>query len=211
MAGKFRQAEEQLYVLVGFSERKHGKDHPETLKRRMSLGEALERCGGVSLPDASAQFRLAAVGWERAIGQTENAVYCRYKAGLGYSSGEKFSLSWPYWKEGEDNLRRSVEGWKSLRGEQDDKTLEAQIAYATVLLKKQDDSKALRVFRNAREVAKAKGRPKSHAQVEKIKEGIEECEFWLREGQPRDRLEIARRREAKAYQASHWREGTGHW
>jgi hypothetical protein len=212
MAGKFKQAEEQLYAVVGFSERKYGKDDPETLKRRMSLGEALERCESGSLPDASEQFRLAAVGWESTIGQlTENAVYCRYKAGLGYSSGEKFSLSWPYWKEGEDNLRHAAEGWKSLHGAQDDKALEAQIAYATVLLKKQDDSKALRVFRNALSVAKAKGRPKSHAQVRNIKEGIEECEFWLREGQPKDRLEIARRREAKAYRAKNWRAVSGHW
>ena len=111
----------------------------------------------------------------------------------------------------EDNLQRAAESWKSLHGEQDDRALEAQVVYATVLLKKQDDSKALRVFRNALSVAKAKGRPKSHAQVRNIKEGLEECEFWLREGQPRDRLEMARRREAKAHLAKNWRAETGHW
>jgi hypothetical protein len=212
MAGKFKQAEEQLYAAVGFSERKHGRDHPETLKRRMSLGEALERCGSGSLPDASEQFRLAAVGWESTVGQhTEDAVYCRYKAGLGYSSGEKFLLTWPYWKEGEDNLQRATEGWKRLYSEKDDKALEAQIAYATVLLKKQDDSKALIVFRSARDVAKRKSGPKSHAQLIDIEEGIEECKFWLSKGQPRDRLEISRRREAKAKRKKDWRNEGGHW
>jgi hypothetical protein len=212
MAGQPKQAAKQFNNLVGFSERTYGSLHTETLSKRMSLGEALERCGDLDLPAASEQFRLAALGWESTVGpDTEKAIYCRYRAGLGYSKGEPYSRTWPYWKEAEENLQRAAEGWKSLRGAQDDKSLEALIAYASVLSKKRDEFKALKVFKNALAVAKAKGHSKSHAQMREIRKGIEECQFWLGEGQPPERLEIARRRAAKANQSTNWREVTGHW
>ncbi|KAH0559979.1 hypothetical protein GP486_003495 [Trichoglossum hirsutum] len=212
MAGQPKQAVKQFISLVGFLERTYGSYHAETLSRRMSLGEALEKCGDSDQPAASEQFRLVAVGWECTVGpDTEKAIYCRYRAGLGYSKGEPYSNTWPYWNEAEQNLQRAAEGWKRLRGAHDDKALEALVAYASVLLKKQDDIKALQAFKNALAVAKAKGLSKKHAQVREIQKGIDDCKFWLREGQPSERLEIARRRAAKSNQAIQWKEVTGHW
>jgi tetratricopeptide (TPR) repeat protein len=210
MAEQPKEAVKHFTSLVGFSERAFGSNDAETLRRRMSLGEALERCGGADLPAASEQFSLAACGWESTVGpDTEEALHCRYKAGLGYSKGEPFSLTWPYWTAAEENLQRAAEGWKRIRGARDDKSLQALIAYASVLLHMQDDDKALQLFKSARDITKAKRLPKSHAQVIAVKKGIEDCKFWINEGLPVDRQEMARRREAKAYRDRNWRELSG--
>ena len=87
--------------------------------------------------------------------------------------------------------------------------LEALIAYATVLLKKTDNARALHKFKKALAVAKAKRRPKS--QLSEIQKKINECKFWIKKGLTTERLELAHHRAAKAHQAANWRELSGHW
>lgn len=213
MAGNYDSAREQFTSLVFWAERKFGPNHVETLKKRRSLSYALEQCRHVSA--ARVQFKLAALGFEIASGGTDNvdSLLCRYKHGCLASAHEAYDVAWPHWAEAEESLQRAAQGLSKLLGAGEEQAFQAQIAYATALLKMCKDDTALAQFKTALSIAKVRGLPRNNATVQQIERNIEECRFWLRHkyAQSPGRLVIARERAAKSKQRLGWRDDTEYW
>ena len=91
---------------------------------------------------------------------------------------------------------------------------EAQIGYATALLRMCREEGALGQFESMLKIARRKGLPKDDDNVQKIKSAIEECNFWLhRPAALRlgDRLPLARERAEKQRRDKDLREWSLNW
>jgi hypothetical protein len=213
-ARQHEMARVEFQKLVVWAENRFGKQHVETMKKRMSWGYALHACN-LSSP-ASEQFRLAALGFERASNgaDTLDSLRCRYMHGLLASAHEAYDRSWSRWPEAEESLRRAAQGFAKLLKPEDREAFDAQMGYATVLLKMCREQEACSLFRKLLLVATQKRAPQKEDTVKKIKSNIKECEFWL--SQPpavrsADRLPLARERAKERLKKESWRDVTGHW
>jgi tetratricopeptide (TPR) repeat protein len=216
MAGKHRLATAQFQSTVLWAEKKLGPGHIETLKRRMSWGYALQ-ASSLSV-SAREQFRLAYEGFESAVNSTDrtniiNSLHCRYQFGILASEHEAYDRQWPYWLEAEQSLLRAMQGFtQHLPAGKE--AFEAQIGYATALLRMCREEEALGQFESMLKIARRKGLPKGDDNVQKIKSAIEECNFWLH--QPAalrlgNRLPLARERAEKQRRDKDLREWSLNW
>lgn len=200
----------ELRKSVSWSEQKNGREHLETAKMRMWLGNALE--ANRRSPDASREFRQAASIFERDNGgaDTLESLGCRYKHGILASEHEAYNRQWPHWLEAEESLRRAAQGFARLPNSED-KSFKARISYATVLLKMCRDKEALEQFTELLQIAERKD---MRSDIEDIKLSIGECRFWLGEPQESrsgDRRPTARKRAKKQQKEAYERKLTGRW
>lgn len=213
MAGSLDLAIEQFETLVFWAEDRFGADHIETARKRRSHAYALEQRG--FLDAARSQFKFAALGFERNLGGGDglDSLVCRYKHGLLASATEAYNPNWPFWGEAKQSLHRAAQGYLKLLGAKDEQAFQAQMAYATTLLKAREDKAALQEFRQALSLAKSRGLAKSHPAMRQIDASIEECRFWMKHprAQAPERAEIAKYRSAKQAHKEDWKRQTGHW
>jgi tetratricopeptide (TPR) repeat protein len=213
MSKQPQQSRAEFDKLVSWATQKFGPDHPETLKRRVSLGLALKGCK--LLMEASTEFQIAALGFERAS-KERDSLQCRYQLGTVLSDHEAYDRSWPHWAEAESNLHRAFLGLSRLSSPPAEPTelFAAQVAYAQVLLKMCREVDSHRQFIAARRMAQRLGlwdEESEDVMVVTVRKGLAECEYWM--GQPR-RVKDGdwrRHRRNREERERDWRERTGHW
>jgi hypothetical protein len=213
MGGNVDLAIEQFEALVFWAEDRYGAGDIKTARYRRSHAYALEQRG--FLDAARSQFQLAALGFEKDLGggDGEDSLMCRYKHGLLASATYDYNPNWPFWAEAKDSLHRAAQGYLRLFGPKNEQAFQAQMAYATALLKACDDKPARDEFRKTLSLGKSRGLPKSHPAMRQIEAKLEECRFWMNHprAQAPERAEIAKYRSAKQAHKEDWKRATGHW
>ena len=211
MLKEYDKAIYQLRKCVSWSKKKNGREHFETGKLHMWLGNAL--VGNRRSPDASQEFKQAASIFERDNNgaDTLESLQCRYKHGILASEHEAYDRQWPHWSQAEESLRRAAQGFARLPNSEVE-SFKAHVSCAIVLLKMCRDEEALGQFTELQRIARLKD---AHSNtIEDIKLSIDECHFWLYDPEGKasrsaDRRPTARKRAKKQVTKEYTQRFTG--